>query len=73
LRGSSGNQFDFGKEWTMDEKKKVELNIEELEERIAPTTPDVITVTSGDGVIFNQGRGDGTPPPSVYVNGEQVI
>jgi hypothetical protein len=47
------------------DKKKIELNIEELEERIAPTAPDVISVTSGEGVIFNQGRGDGIPPPSV--------
>jgi hypothetical protein len=55
------------------DKKKIELNIEELEERIAPTAADSITVVFGEGVVFNAVRGDNTPPPSVYVNGEQVI
>jgi hypothetical protein len=56
----------------MDEKKKVTLNIEELEERIAPSAPFDISVDPGVGVVFDGGRSDGLPPPEVYVNGDLV-
>jgi hypothetical protein len=59
----------------MEEKKKVKLNIEELEERIAPTglAPDCINVVSGVGAdIDGCISPDGNPPPEVVVNGVLV-
>jgi hypothetical protein len=51
----------------MDEKKKIKLNIEELEERIAPSAPSSIEVDPGVGVEFDVGRSDGIPPPEVTI------
>jgi hypothetical protein len=57
------------------DKKKIELKIEELEERIAPThlAPDSILIVTGVGAEINGIISpDGVPPPEVVVNGVLV-
>ena len=50
------------------DKKKVELNIEELEERIAPSVPKCITVVAGVGPDFTScSPGDSMPPPHMVI------
>ncbi len=54
----------------MDEKREMTLNIEELEEHIALSAPDSITVVLVEGAVFNDGSPTNeAPPPEVYVNG----
>ncbi len=36
----------------MDDEKKLELNVEEPEERIAPSGPECIFVMAGEGARF---------------------
>ena len=56
----------------MDEKE-IELNIEELEERIASSAPGSISVVPGEGAVFDDGSPtNAAPPPEVYVNGVLV-
>jgi hypothetical protein len=59
------------------DKKKIELKIEELEERIAPThlAPDSILIVTGVGAEINgiiSPDGVPPPPPEVVVNGVLV-
>ena len=55
------------------DKKKIELSIEELEERIAPRAPDCILIVTGVGAdVGGCISPDNVPPPEVIVNGELV-
>ncbi len=57
------------------DNKKIELKIEELEGRIAPTglAPDCILIVKGVGAdVGGCTSPDGVAPPEVIVNGELV-